>query len=81
MFVRSNEKNYLFLCLCLFFGYKKKINKELELIKLLNRRIVKYRNFNFKILIFRQLIPLIQSFLTHSSISNFLEVLWSNLNI
>ena len=74
MFVRSNEKKYLFLCLCLFFGYKKKINKELKLIKLLNRRIVKYRNFNFKILIFRQLIPLIQSFLTHSSISNFLEV-------
>ena len=74
MFVRSNEKNYLFLCLCLFFGYKKKKNKELELIKLLNRKIVKYRNFNFKILIFRQLIPLIQSFLTHSSISNFLEV-------
>ena len=77
MFVRSNEKNYLFLCLCLFFGYKKKKNnKELELIKLLNRKIV-----NIEILIFRQLIPLIQSFLTHSSISNFLEVLWSNLNI
>ena len=44
----------------------------------LNRSIVKYRNFNFKILIFRPLIPLVHSFLTHSSISNFLEALWSN---
>ena len=35
MFVRSNEKNYLFLCLCLFVDYpKKKKYKELELTKL-----------------------------------------------
>ena len=44
----------------------------------LNRSIIKYRNFNFKILIFRPLIPLVHSFLTHSSISNFSEALWSN---
>ena len=41
------------------------------------RSIVKYRNFNFKIWIFRPLIPLVHSFLTHSSISNFSEALWS----
>ena len=44
----------------------------------LNISIIKYRNFNFKILIFRPLIPLVHSFLTHSSISNFSEALWSN---
>ena len=43
----------------------------------LNRSIVKYRNFNFKILIFRPLIPLVHSFLIDSSISNFSEALWS----
>ena len=44
----------------------------------LNRSIVKYRNFNFKILIFRPHIPFVHSFLTHSSISNFSEALLSN---
>ena len=34
MFVHSNEKNYLFLCLCLFVDYGKKKYKELELTKL-----------------------------------------------
>ena len=35
MFVRSNEKNYLFLCLCLFVdNQEKKKYKELEIAKL-----------------------------------------------
>ena len=36
MFVRSNEKNYLFLCLCLFVDYQKRKEKykELKLSKL-----------------------------------------------
>ena len=34
MFVCSNEKNYLFLCLCLFVDYKKKkMYKELKVSK------------------------------------------------
>ena len=34
--MRSNEKNYLFLFLCVFVDYQegKKMNKELELVKL-----------------------------------------------
>ena len=54
------------------------LNAQTYVFIYLNRRIVKYKNVNFKILIFRQLIPLVHSFLTHSSISNFSEVLWSN---
>ena len=54
------------------------LNEQTYVFIYLNRRIVKYINFNFKILIFRPLIPLVHSFLTHSSISNFSEVLWSN---
>ena len=34
MFVHSNEKNYLFLCFCLFFNYLYIKYKELELNKL-----------------------------------------------
>ena len=30
MFVRSNEKNYLFLCLCLFVDYQKKMRNSKE---------------------------------------------------
>ena len=76
MFVHLNEKKCLFLYLCLFDDFLNKKNyKKLELIKLLNRSILKYRNFNFKILIFRPLIPHVQYFLTHSSISNFLKAL------
>ena len=54
------------------------LNAQTYVFIYLNRSIVKYRNFNFKILIFRPLTPLVHSFLTHSSISNFSEVLWSN---
>ena len=54
------------------------LNKQTYVFIYLNRSIVKYRNFDFKILIFRPLIPLVHSFLTHSSISNFSESLWSN---
>ena len=43
------------------------LNAQTYVFIYLNRRIVKYRNFNFKILIFRPLIPLVHSFLTHSS--------------
>ena len=49
------------------------LNAQIYVFIYLNRSIVKYRNFNFKILIFRPLIPLV-----HSFISNFLEALWSN---
>ena len=34
MLVRSSEKIYLFLCLCLFVDYRKKKYKELDLSKL-----------------------------------------------
>ena len=76
-----------------FFPYNQQINKKIKISDFffffhlnaqtyvfiyLNRSIVKYRNFNFKILIFRLLIPLVHSFLTHSSISSFSEALWSN---
>ena len=54
------------------------LNKQTYVFIYLNRSIIKYRNFNFKILIFRPLIPLVHSFLTHSSISNFSEALLSN---
>ena len=54
------------------------LNKQTYVFIYLNRSIVKYRNFYFKVLIFRPLIPLVHSFLTHSSISNFSEALWSN---
>ena len=53
-------------------------NQQTYVFIYLNRSIVKYRNFDFKILIFRPLIPLVHSFLTNSSISNFSEALWSN---
>ena len=77
--------------LILFFPYNQQININIKISDFffhlnaqtyvfiyLNRIIVKYRNFNFKILIFKLLIPLVHSFLTHSSISSFSEALWSN---
>ena len=54
------------------------LNKQTYVFIYLNRSIVKYRNFNLKILLFRPLMPLVHSFLTHSSISNFSEALLSN---
>ena len=54
------------------------LNAQTYVFIYLNGNIIKYINFNFKILIFRPLISVVHSFLTHSSISNFLEALWLN---
>ena len=54
MFVRSNEENYLFLCLCLFVDYreKKKRNKELKLGKLEYHRSTKESIYHISTIFF-----------------------------
>ena len=75
-FFFNNQQISIHLKISNFFFFH--FNTKTYVFIYLNRSIVKYRNFDFQILIFRPLIPLVHSFLTHSSISNFSDALWSN---